>query len=64
MIERLSLGFRYITVDETWFDTFGFHRMAWAHPGEACRQTSTSVTPRLAFILALDSNGQFYFALH
>ena len=53
-----------MTVDETFIDTFGFNRQAWAFSGEVCRQTSSVVQPRLALILALDTNGSYYMSMH
>ena len=63
MLELLINNKRVINVDESWINETNFTRMMW------CPTTSTStiklsaVTPRLALIAALDTDGQVYFAL-
>ena len=42
LLEQLEKGYRYITVDETFIDTFGYERQSWAFQGEVCRRTSVA----------------------
>ena len=63
MLPLLKSGRRVINIDESWLNETNFIRKMWA-PSDAARTvTQRMVSPRLAIIAALDTEGRVYFSL-
>jgi len=52
-----------INIDESWINETNFTRMMWRPPGAPGTMISRAVTPRLALIAALDTDGNVYYSL-
>ena len=63
MLELLSLGKRIINVDESWIPETNFNRSMWCPKNTPCTITDKFMSPRLALIAALDTDGNIYFSL-
>ena len=63
MLEILSLGKRVINVDESWIPETNYNRSMWCPTNTPCTITDKFMSPRLALIAALDTDGNVYFAL-
>ena len=64
MLEILSQGKRIINVDESWIAETQYARRMWCPTDAPCTVTDHSVSPRLALIAALDTDGRVYFSLN
>ena len=63
MLEILFLGKRVINVDESWVPETNYNRSMWCPTNAPCTITDKFMSPRLALITALDTDGNVYFAL-
>jgi len=63
MLEILSLEKRVINVDESWIPETNYNRSMWCPTNTPCTITDKFMSPRLALIAALDTDGNVYFAL-
>ena len=63
MIELLHKGTRILNVDESFINETNFTRMMWRPPKAPGTMISKAVTPRLALIAALDTDGNVYYSL-
>ena len=63
MLEILSLGKRVINVDESWVPETNYNRSMWCPKNTPCTITDKFMSPRLALIAALDTDGNIYFSL-
>ena len=54
---------RVINIDESWINETNFTRRMWCPSDAAGTVTQRMVTPRLAMIAALDTEGRVYFSL-
>ena len=63
MLELLGEGKRIINIDESWINETNFARKMWAQTNSSNSITSQIVSPRLALIASLDTNGEFFFTL-
>ena len=63
MLELLAAGRRIINVDESWLSESNFSRQAWCKNASASSISISPVSPRLAVLAALDTDGQVWFAL-
>ena len=63
MLDLLLSGKKIINVDQSWVNETNFTNMMWCQGPTACTITSKAVTPRLAIIAALSTNGDIYFSL-
>ena len=52
-----------INVDESWINESNFTRMMWCPGDSPATINQRAITPRLALIAALDTDGEVYFAL-
>ena len=52
-----------MNVDETWLNETTFVRKHWAPKGQPATIASKTVSPRLAIIAAIDTDGRMWFAL-
>ena len=64
MLQLLKTGKRILNVDESWIAESNFTRMMWNTPSKPSSIESKPVTPRLALIAAVDSEGEVYFCLN
>ena len=58
MLELLGEGKRIINIDESWINETNFTRKMWVPKNTTASITSQIVTPRLALIAALDTDGR------
>ena len=63
MLELLSLKKRIINVDESWVPESNYNRSMWYPKYTPCTITDKFMSPRLALIAALDTDGNVYFSL-
>ena len=63
MLELLLNDWTVINVDESWINETNYTRMMWSPPYAPNTVTSKTVTPRLALIAALDTNGKVYYSM-
>ena len=63
MFEILSLGKRVINVDESWIPETNYNRNMWYPKYTPCTISDKFMSPRLALIAALDTDGNVYFSL-
>ena len=63
MLQLLGERKHIINVDESWINETNFTRKMWAPYGSTGTLTSQIVSPRLALIAALDTNGHVYISL-
>ena len=63
MCELLRANKRIINVDESWFNETNFIRKIWTKSDAPATVTNQTVSPRVAMIAALDTDGRVYFAL-
>jgi len=63
MLELLLNDWNVINIDESWLNETNYTRMMWSPPYAPNTVTSKSITPRLALIAALDTNGKVYYSL-
>ena len=63
LLQLLDQGKRIINVDETWLNETSFQRMAWCRPEGTGSIPLRPITPSLAMISALDTDGRIYFSL-
>lgn len=63
MLEILSLKKRVINVDESWVPEINYDRKMWCPKNSPCTITDKFMSPRLALIAALDTDGNVYFSL-
>jgi len=63
LLQILDQGKRIINVDETWLNETSFQRMAWCRPEGTGSIPLRPISPSLAMISALDTDGRIYFAL-
>ena len=63
MCELLRANKRIINVDESWFNETNFIRKIWTKSDASATVTNKTVSPRVAMIAALDTDGRVYFAL-
>jgi len=63
LLQLLDQGKRIINVDETWLNETSFQRMAWTRPERTASMPLRPITPSLAMISALDTDGRIYFSL-
>ena len=50
-------------MDESWISETDYNRQMWCSSNVPCTVTERGITPRLALITALDTDGRVYFAL-
>ena len=60
LLERRS---RILNVDETWLSESTFVRKHWAPKGQPATIPNRTISPRLAIIAAIDTDGRVWFAL-
>jgi len=63
MLDLMKKGKRIINVDESWISETEYSRRMWTPNNSPCTITDRPVTPRLALIAALDSDGRVFFTL-
>ena len=63
MIELLQSGKRIINIDESWLSSGQYHRRMWAPTDMPATAIEKQVSPRLALIASLDSDGRIFFSL-
>ena len=63
LLALLDQGKRIINVDETWLAETNFQRKTWCRPLASATTSSKPITPSLAVITALDTDGRVYFTL-
>ena len=63
MLPLLKKGQRIINVDETWISETSFIRKTWGTKAGEGNTLLNPVTPRLAMITAIDTEGRVWFAL-
>ena len=64
MFELLSQGKRIINVDESWIAETQYAQRMWCPTDAPCTVTDRAISPRLALIAALDTDGRVYFSLN
>ena len=63
MCEILRSNKRVINVDESFFNETNFIRKIWTSSDAPATVTNRTVSPRVAMIAALDTDGRIYFTL-
>ncbi len=63
MFSLLSDGKRVLNLDESWVSETEYSRRMWCSSTSPSTVTERTVSPRLALIAALDTDGRVYFAL-
>ena len=63
MFEILSSDKHVINIDESWVPETNYNRSMWCPKNTPCTITDKFMSPRLALITALDTDGNVYFAL-
>ena len=63
MLDILSEGKRVICVDESWISDTEFNSKMWCPKASNATVSQKAVSPRLAFIASIDTDGRIYFAL-
>ena len=63
MFELLSLSKRIINVDESWVPETNYNRSMWCPINAPYTITDKFMSPRLALIATLDTDGNVYFSL-
>ena len=63
MIDLLAQGKRIICVDESWISETEYSRRLWCPKTDNGTITQKAVSPRLALLASIDSDGQIYYAL-
>ena len=64
MLDILSLGKRVINVDESWVSETNYNRRMWCPTNAPFTITDKFMSPRLALIAALDTDGNVYSLSH
>ena len=64
MLELYAQGKRIINIDESWIAEREYGRRMWCPSRAPATITDRSITPRLALIAALDTEGLVYFSLN
>ena len=64
MLELLKQGKRIINIDESWISETEYRKRMWAPNTAPCTITDRAVTPRLALIAALDTDGRIFFTMN
>ena len=63
LLDLLKQGKRIINVDETWLNETNFQRKTWCRPLSSNTVKLRPITPSVAMIAALDTDGRVYFTL-
>jgi hypothetical protein len=63
-LQALLSGQRVINIDESWINETTFFRKTWAPKMQASNVRLKSVTPRLALIAAIDTDGRVWYSLN
>ena len=63
MLDLLKTDQVIINIDESWLNETNYTRMMWCPPSGQGTITSKQVTPRIALIAALDTNGRVYYSM-
>ena len=63
LLALLKQGKRIINVDETWLNETNFQRKTWCRPLSSNTVKLRPITPSVAMIAALDTDGRVYFTL-
>ena len=63
LIDLLSQGKRVINIDETWINEKDFRRKCWRQRYVSNTVGTVAVSPRITFMVAIDTDGSVFFAL-
>ena len=63
MLQLLADGKRVLNIDESWISETEYSRRMWCPTKSSGSVTERTVSPRLALLAALDTEGKVYFAL-
>ena len=55
---------RIINIDESWLDYSEYQRRSWQVIGQNNSVRCRAVIPRIAIIVALDTNGEMWISMH
>ena len=59
----MSQGKRLINIDETWISEKDFRRKCWRSRNVSNSIGTSAVSPRITFMVAIDTDGSIFFAL-
>ena len=62
MIDLMSQGKRVINIDESWISEKDFRRKCWRQRYASNTVGTRAVTPRITFMVAIDTDGSVFFA--
>ena len=63
MLELLSQTKRILNMDESWIGDSSYIRRMWCPGNSPATVTSSTVSPRLSLLAALDTDGNVWYAL-
>lgn len=64
LINLLQDGYRIVNIDESWVNETTFFRKKWSPKNQTNSVRLRTVTPRLALIAAIDSDGRAWYSLN
>ena len=64
ILPQLMAGKRVINIDESWINETTFYRKVWTPRSQPSNVSFKMVTPRLALIAAIDTDGRTWYSLN